>query len=257
MCIRDRDKYEPIRQAAIRVNDLAGNIHSEQDARTFVDAVAEELYGHHLSWITRGMRHRVAHAEYEAVSDPARLIPEQRIVNVWNEYVREIDAPEEALVTVAEVHNMRDAMYVVEQRMWKRDFGPSIWTAPDIHAVDADGRVADGSRALEALKILHDLYFQFQNLRSARERVQQGVLISDRLKAEDTGPREGAQQGVLVSGRQKTEDTKLAAKPFGGLMGRKFSNPCQAADSHYMQNHGQRDYDRLLRRLLEELLPKE
>jgi len=82
-----REKYEPIRQAAIHVNELAGNIHSESDARAFIDAVAEQLTGHkHQSWTTRSIRHRVAHAEYQAVSDPAGLIPEQRIVDVWNEY---------------------------------------------------------------------------------------------------------------------------------------------------------------------------
>lgn len=78
----------------------------------------------------------MAHAEYEAVSDPSRLIPEQRIVDLWNEYVRELDAPEETLVTLAEVHNLRDAMYFGSKAMWKREgFTQQIWTAPDIHAV--------------------------------------------------------------------------------------------------------------------------
>ena len=36
---------ERARQAGIRVNDLASNIHTEADARAFVDAVAEELGG--------------------------------------------------------------------------------------------------------------------------------------------------------------------------------------------------------------------
>ncbi|MGA8271998.1 MAG: hypothetical protein WB919_10620 [Candidatus Sulfotelmatobacter sp.] len=38
-----RAKYDVMRQAAIHINDLAGNIHSEADARAFVDAVAERL----------------------------------------------------------------------------------------------------------------------------------------------------------------------------------------------------------------------
>jgi hypothetical protein len=60
-----RQQYEPTRQRAIHINDLAGNLHSEADARAFVDAVAEELTGHrHMSWTTRSIRHRVAHAEY-------------------------------------------------------------------------------------------------------------------------------------------------------------------------------------------------
>jgi hypothetical protein len=79
-----RLQHEPERQEAIRLNDLAANIHSEADARKFVDAVAEQVTHHqHLMWAALRIRHRVAHAEYEAVSDPSGLIPEQRIVDVW------------------------------------------------------------------------------------------------------------------------------------------------------------------------------
>lgn len=52
------------------------------------------------------------------MSDPAKLIPEQRIVDVWNEYVREIGAPDETIVTAAEIHYMRDAEFAVAQKMW-------------------------------------------------------------------------------------------------------------------------------------------
>lgn len=129
-----RQKYEPTRLSVVHVNDLAGNIHSEADARVLVDAVAERLTGNqHQSWTTRSIRHRVAHAEFEAVSDPLRLIPEQRVVDVWNEYVRELDAPAEALITVAELHNLRDAMYTSSQAMWKRDgLSQTFWTVPDV-----------------------------------------------------------------------------------------------------------------------------
>src|SRR5262249_37794229 len=60
--------HEPAQQTAIRINEMAGNIHSEADARTFVDAVAQELTGHNrMSWTTKSIRHSVAHAEYETV----------------------------------------------------------------------------------------------------------------------------------------------------------------------------------------------
>jgi len=103
--------YERYRQQAIRTNELAAHIDSEADARAFVDAVAD-MFADSLppSWATRGIRERIAHAEYEAVSEPLRLIPEQRIVDVWNKYVREIGASEEAVVTAAEIHSMRDAL---------------------------------------------------------------------------------------------------------------------------------------------------
>src|ERR1700682_5845318 len=74
------EKREQARQAAVHLNELAGNIHSEADARAFVDAVAEQFSGGQpQTWTTRSIRHRVARAEFHAVSDSAQLIPEQRI----------------------------------------------------------------------------------------------------------------------------------------------------------------------------------
>lgn len=233
-------KAEASRQAAIRINEFAGNIHSEQDARAFVDAVAEEFYGHHhLGWIGRDIRHRVAHAEYEAVSDPARLIPEQRVVDVWNEYVRELDAPAETLITVAEVHNLRDAMYASKDRMWTKLHYQSMWTIPNVYPGGADGRVADGCRAVEALKILHDLFFSFPSVRMARDRVQKGVLVSDLIKQP---PQDTLPQPQAVRAEFKTMMSV---------------NPVQPAESRYIQAHGERDYDRLIRRLFDELFPRE
>jgi hypothetical protein len=116
-----RQKYEPTRQAVVHLNELASNIHSEDDARTFVDAVAERMTAEKPpAWAKASIRRRVAHAEYEAVSDPARLVPEQRVADVWNEYVRELDAPEETLVTAAEVHNLRDGMYSMSRLLWDK-----------------------------------------------------------------------------------------------------------------------------------------
>src|SRR5207237_7182673 len=72
---------------------------SGADANTLVDKIAE-TFADILppAWITRGIRQRIARVEYEAVSDQSRLIPEQRIADIWNEYVREIGASDEALV---------------------------------------------------------------------------------------------------------------------------------------------------------------
>jgi len=105
--ILERERH---RQAAIEINDLAGRIRSEAEALAFVDKLAD-FFTDTLppAWVTRGIRQRVARVEYEAVSDPSRLVPEQRIADVWNKYVREIGASEESLVTVAEIHNLRDA----------------------------------------------------------------------------------------------------------------------------------------------------
>jgi hypothetical protein len=238
-----RQQREPARQRAIHINDLAGNIHSEADARGFVDAVAEELTGHrHMLWTARSIRHRVAHAEYEAATDPSRQIPEQRIVDVWNEYVREIDAPEEALVTVAELHNLRDSMYLGASRYaWKRELGQSIWTMPNIYALDAGGKVASGCRALEALKIIHDMHDRFQNVRYARERVQKGLLASEVLQQRPLNPAQPP-RAMFSSG------TLIAASIS-------MRNPIQPAVRRYQQEHGERAYQQLLRRLFAELFP--
>jgi hypothetical protein len=118
-----RLQHEPERQEAIRLNDLAANIHSEADARQLVDGVAEQLTHHqHLFWAALSIRRRVAHTEYEAVSDPSGLIPEQLVVDVWNEYVREIDAPEEGfdhrsrIPRVSTHSTMDDSEFSVEAR---------------------------------------------------------------------------------------------------------------------------------------------
>ncbi|MGA3090142.1 MAG: hypothetical protein ABSD75_16135 [Terriglobales bacterium] len=73
----------------------------------------------------------------------AKLVPEQRIVGVWNQYVREIGAPDETIVSVAEIHNLRDASYTIARLMWARGT-PSIWTMPILFALGSDGKVADG-----------------------------------------------------------------------------------------------------------------
>ncbi len=236
-----RQQHEPTRQRAIHINDLAGNIHSEADARAYVDAVAEELTGHrHMSWTTRSIRHRVAHAEYEAVSDPSRQIPEQRIVDIWNEYVREIDAPAETLVTVAELHNLRDAMYLgASQYRWKREVGQSIWTMPNVYALDGDGKVASGCRALEALKIIHDMHDMFQVVRFARERVQNGVLPSEAFQQRHLNPAQPAKP--MFSSAE--------------LHAISMRNPIPPAAYGYQQEHGEHAYQQLLRRLFAELFP--
>jgi len=233
-----REKYEPTRQAAVHLNDLAGNIHSEADATAFVDAVAERQAASTPSWATWIIRRQIAHAEYEAVSDPSRLIPEQRIVNVWNEYVRELDAPEETLVTVAELHNLRDAMYTGSKFLWKKGgLTQQFWTIPNVYAVDANGKVADGCRAVEALKILHDMFNTFETVRGACERVQKGLLVSDTVMQRQQG---GSPRSSIVR-----SELRAVAN----------ANPLPAAEMRYVQTHGESDYSLLLLRLYLELFP--
>src|SRR5467141_2381625 len=229
--------YERYRQEAIRTNALAAHIDTEADARAFVDAVAD-MFADSLppSWATRGIRERIAHAEYEAVSDPLRQIPEQRIADVWNKYVREIGASEEAIVTAAEIHGMRDATFAVGQVMWSRGKSQTAWTMPNIFAVGGDGKVAEGCRAVEALRVIHDLDQLFDNLRGARERLRKGIVASETIK-------------------KSLENTNANQKITARLEGHVDTNPLRPAEHRYVREHGADHFNQLLEMLFEELFP--
>lgn len=230
-----RARIERDRQTSVEINDLAGRIHSEADAKALVDKIAE-MFADSLppSWMTRGVRQRLAHAEYEAVSDPMRLIPEQRIADVWNKYVREIGAPDEALITVAELHNLRDADFATAQLLWSR--GQNIWAVSSIYALDSHGKVADGARPIEALRILYDLDMLFDNLRAARARVRKGVLISDEI-------------------RKRQENPPASQKATAHLETRALNNPIWLAERRYIQQHGPYVLNGVMEELFDELFP--
>jgi hypothetical protein len=229
------DEYERHKQAAIRINDFAGRISSEADASTLVSEIAG-LFAKELppAWASGSIRQRVAKAEFQSVRDPAKRIPEQRIVDVWNQYVREVGAPEETFVTVAEIHNLRDAERTVAQHLWARGY-QTIWMIPNIYAIGTDERVADGCRAIEAIRVIYDLD-RFQNLRSARDRVQRGVLLSEEVKKRVGEP--NAQQHST-----------------GRLEAHVDTNPIRPAERHFVQEHGSEAYVQSLVHLFDELFP--
>jgi hypothetical protein len=233
-----RVRIERSRQLTTEISDLAGRIQSEADANALVDKIVE-LFADVLppDWVTRGIRQRIAHAEYETVSDPARLIPEQRIADVWNEYVREIGAGEEALVSPAELHNLRDAQFASGQFLRHQEMNPSVWTISSIYAVDSDGKLAEGCRALEALRILYDLDRVFDTLRGARERVRKGILASDLI-------------------RERMENPPPQKKTAVRLEDRIRENPVGLAESRYVQQHGPYVLNAVMEKLFDELFPR-
>lgn len=235
---RPNSRFEAHRKAAVQMNELARHIHSEAQARDLTDAIAR-MFASSLPpvWATQEIRNRVAHAEYESAHDRSRLIPEQRIADVWNEYVREIGAPEEALVSAAEIHSMRDGSYAAGKLMWARG-SQTVWTMPNIYAVDADGKVAEGCRAVETLRILYDLENLFSNLRGARERLKKGVVASDLVQE---ARKEPASEHTSVSFHATTGPT----------------NPTRIAESRYLREQGAVRFSRLLEKLLNELFPAE
>ncbi len=232
------DEYERHRQAAIRINELAGRVQSEADASALVSEIAG-LFAKELppAWASSSIRQRVAHAEYETVRNPATLIPEQRVVEVWNQYAREIGAPDEAIVSVAEIHNMRDGSFTVAQLMWARG-NQTIWTTPNLFALGSDGKVADGCRAIEAVRVIHDLEDLFQNLRGARDRLQRGIVPSEEIKKRAGEPRPQTHGWVRLEAHADT-------------------NPIRPTEQRYVQEHGSAAYTRLLVRLFDELFPAE
>jgi hypothetical protein len=191
--------YEHDRHAAIQINDLSGRVNSDADAQALVDAVGDALRDSlPPAWLTAGIRSRVAHAEYQAVSNRLRLIPEQRIADVWNTYVREIGAPDGTVVTAVEIHFMRDADWATSQLFWKRE-DQTIWTMPNLFAVSPEGKLAEGCRALETLRIFYDLD-RFNNLRSVRQRVQKNALVSDELRnRKEATPKHGFTIGTIIT----------------------------------------------------------
>ena len=233
-----KNEYERHKETAIRINELAGRIHSEADANALVSEIAG-LLAQALppAWASSGIRQRVAHAEYEAVGNPAKLIPEQRVVDVWNQYVKEIGAPDEATVSVAEIHNLRDASYTVAQLMWASGH-QTMWTMPNLYALGPDGKVADGCRALEALRVIHDLDGLFQNLRGARDRLQRGIVPSEEIKKRLGEPNPQAHDAFRLEAHKDT-------------------NPILPAERRYVQERGRKAYAQLLARLFEELFPTE
>jgi hypothetical protein len=58
------DEYERHRQAAIRINELAGRVQSEADASALVSEIAG-LFAKELppAWASSSIRQRVAHAD--------------------------------------------------------------------------------------------------------------------------------------------------------------------------------------------------
>ena len=236
-----RARNEAHRQAAIQINEMAANIHSEKDARALVDAIAEVLTNHkHLLWAAVKYRHRVAHAEFEAVSDPSNLISDQRVAEIWNEYAREIDAPEEALVTQEEVHRLRAGRYRMSKMMWLREYGQSIWTMPSVHAVAENGVIAEAGRPLEMLDVLNHLYNSFPEMLFARDRLRE--QNSDANATLGTAPRPVQISSSLVPA------SRIVSMP---------SDPIRPAEARYQQEHGENAYRQLLQRLFDELFPPE
>lgn len=204
---------------AIAINDLAGRIHSLEDARKLVDMVAGEFPDSlPPKWATYSIRDRLARAEYESAVEPGSLISEQHVADVWNDYLQTIGAPQESYVTAAEIHTLRDSYYVTSQLSWARG-NQNIWTVSNIYAIGADGKVANGCRAIEALNILWQLSTQPEILQGTRDLIKQNQRLSEIYKHPSKPPAPGTEKAYV---------TIRTVPP----------NPIELAANHYMHKHG-------------------
>lgn len=222
------------RQEAIRINDMAGSIQTEADAHRLVDAVSD-MFDELLRWLPRGVRHRVAQAEYKAATGPAHLLTEERIAGVWNEYVREIGADEEANVTANELHTLRELLYVSGKIMWSEGQNQTIWTAPNVYAVAPDGKLADGCRALEALRLFYELDSHLGNAQIAKRLVREGINATDLMRQAEERRRRG----------QVRYEVRAVAAP---------ESPVGGAERRYVAERGVGAMRKLVLRLFDELL---
>lgn len=225
---------EAYRQEAVEINTLAGNIHSLEDSRKLVkrvtNAFAKELPP---QWPVQELQERVAVAEFEAATDPAKAIPEQRIVDAWNKYARAIGAPEESLVNKEEIHALRDGLFVTSKTFWSH--GPqNIWTMPNIYLTTSEGKMAENCRALETLDIVWNLAAQPESLESARQQVKKGVLFSDSFKHQGNVRTEPHAEVIVRNGKQ---------------------NPIEAAQMRYIGEHGVFAMMQLLDAFVNDLFP--
>lgn len=228
------EQRQRTREQAMAMNDLAGHIHSLDDARKLVGQVGGYFsQGLAPGWRTRSIRERVSRAEYEAAAGGA-LIPEQRVADAWNDYLKKIGAPQEYYATADEIHALRDMKYVSSQVLWARG-SQSVWTLPHLYAVGADGKVATGCRAVEALNVLWQLGSQPEILEGTRELIKSGKSWSDMVKNPTQPPAPGTAKGYV---------TARVAPP----------NPVRQAVSRYTDEHGARALQRAVKDLLNEVL---
>ncbi len=231
--------YDLHMQQAVRMNEIAGHIASPDDARQLVDMIAD-MFADDLppQWTTRGIRRRIAQAEYETATDPAKLIPDEQIADAWNRFVTEIGAPGESRVSADEIHYMRDSFYTTARIFWRMPRHQTIYSMPAIYAAGPDETVADGARAVETVRILWDLANEPENLQIARKQARKGILFSEyvkqeRIKHQNDPPRKA--QGFVT----------LRVSP---------PNPITVAATKYVEERGEKAMARAIEQLLSDAL---
>jgi len=221
---------------SLRLNQLASNIHTVADARRFIDAIVE-LFADDLppTWTTESFRSRLAQAEYLAVTDPHKCIPEQHVATAWNNYVSTIGAPEDSQVTAAEIHCLRDSEFTYGRVMWDRGYR-NFWLLPSIFAVQPDGTLAPDCRVLESVRIFYDLVRFPQNLRAVRAAVAKGIVTPELMK----------------QSQQKASSSSPGRAYLSAGKGEK--NYVESAAVQYIREHGMAAFSDIIETMLNTVL---
>jgi hypothetical protein len=196
-----KSAFEIHREHAVEINELAGHLNSQDDARRLVGMIADIFSDDLPHGIPIGrFLDRVAAAEYDAAQNPARRIPEQAIADAWNTFAREINAPPEGIVTAAEIHAMREGMFWSARMMWLPG-RETIWTVPNFYATPPNGSLDENCRMLEAYDIVWQLANHYENLQGARERLAKGITLADMEAAarQTQGHREYGRVAISIS----------------------------------------------------------
>jgi hypothetical protein len=120
-----------------KIDTLGAQIHSENDARKYIEAAKSVFSG--LAYYDED---RLARGEYAAVEDPKKRIPESVVVGVYNQHMQEWLAPDFTPLNAPELHTFREHGVSLEY--------PRSMQLPD-HTIPPD------CRPVEALLILHSL----------------------------------------------------------------------------------------------------
>ena len=104
--------------------------------------------------------------------------PRAAIADAWNDFVEKIGAPQEAMLNAAEIHYLRDAQYVSARLALERGSTANL-DDPRRLRPRAGWKVANGSRALEAIRLVWLLANNTDDFPGIHAQVQKGVLVSD------------------------------------------------------------------------------
>jgi len=159
-----------------KIDTLAAQVHSEDDAKNYIEAAKSVFPG-----LALYDEDRLARDEYAAVENPKKRVAESVIVGVYNQHMQEWQAPDFIPIDTQELHVFRE-----------HDVSPEYPRSMQL----PDRTVPPDCRPVEALLVLHDL-------------AQHGIAHDMRIFA-DTGQFPKSTAGEEM--RQAKADHALAAR---------------------------------------------